>query len=122
MALFNGFGVTVTKHASSAQRATIDTARTLLIWVFFLIVEINGKREKFHVLQLVGFILLSIGTLVFNEIVVVPILGFDRYTKEALAKQETHKQLNDDKSGLLDHPPSHYSGVSPMGGSLESRH
>lgn len=50
MAMFNGFGVTVTKNASSAQRATIDTARTLLIWVFFMAVEVNGKREQFQVL------------------------------------------------------------------------
>ena len=77
MALFNGFGVTVTKNASSAQRATIDTARTLLIWVFFMAVSVNGKREEFHVLQLFGFVFLVIGTLVFNEIVVVPWWGFD---------------------------------------------
>ena len=85
MAMFNGFGVTVTKNASSAQRATIDTARTLLIWVFFMAVEVNGKREEFHVLQLIGFVFLVIGTLVFNEIVVVPFFGFNLYTKEALA-------------------------------------
>jgi len=50
MALFNGFGVAVTKNASSAQRATIDTARTLLIWIFFLIVPLDGKTESFYVL------------------------------------------------------------------------
>ncbi len=48
MAFFNGFGVAVTKNASSAQRATIDTARTLLIWVFFLIVPVNGQTENFY--------------------------------------------------------------------------
>jgi hypothetical protein len=85
MAFFNGFGVAVTKNASSAQRATIDTARTLVIWVFFLIFEVYGKKEDFYWLQLGGFILLVIGTLVFNEIVVVPFLGFDLYTKPALA-------------------------------------
>jgi hypothetical protein len=81
MALFNGFGVTVTKNASAAQRATIDTARTLLIWIFFMIVSINGKKEDFYPLQLIGFIFLSAGTLVFNEIVIVPIWGFDQYTR-----------------------------------------
>ena len=85
MAFFNGFGVAVTKNASSAQRATIDTARTLVIWVFFLIFEVYGKKEDFYWLQLGGFILLVIGTLVFNEIVVVPFLGFNLYTKPALA-------------------------------------
>jgi hypothetical protein len=81
MAFFNGFGVAVTKNASSAQRATIDTARTLLIWVFFLIVALDGKRENFYWLQLFGFIFLVAGTLVFNEIIIVPYFGFDKNTK-----------------------------------------
>ena len=37
IASFNALGVTVTKNASAAQRSTIDTSRTDLIWVFFLI-------------------------------------------------------------------------------------
>jgi hypothetical protein len=85
MAFFNGFGVSVTKNASSAQRATIDTARTLVIWLFFLTFTIYGRRENFYWLQLVGFLFLIVGTLVFNEILIVPFLGFNLYTKEALA-------------------------------------
>jgi hypothetical protein len=34
IASFNAFGVTVTKNASSAQRSTIDTSRTVLVWIF----------------------------------------------------------------------------------------
>ena len=83
----------------------------MLIWLFFMAVEINGKREQFHLLQLFGFILLVIGTLVFNEIVTVPFFGFNLYTREALAKN-----MESEKSGLLDHPPATYSGVSPIGG------
>ncbi len=48
IALFNSFGVAVTKHASAAQRATIDTSRTLLIWIFFLIVAVHGQKETFY--------------------------------------------------------------------------
>jgi len=47
-------------------------------------------RETFHYLQLVGFILLVIGTLVYNEIVIIPFWNFDKYTKEALAKKQVH--------------------------------
>jgi drug/metabolite transporter (DMT)-like permease len=108
IAMFNAFGVAVTKNASSAQRATIDTSRTLFIWIFFLIVSVNGKREDFYWLQLFGFILLVIGTLVFNEIVIVPFLGFDRYTKRALALEDSA------------HPPV-VSGVSPLIASCVSR-
>jgi hypothetical protein len=38
IASFNGSGVTVTKNASAAQRSTIDTCRTLVVWVFFMAV------------------------------------------------------------------------------------
>ena len=42
IACFNSFGVAVTKHASAAQRSTIDTSRTFLIWIFFMLVPIYG--------------------------------------------------------------------------------
>ena len=78
IAFFNGFGVAVTKNASAAQRSTIDTARTVVIWIFFLSCPIYGEYlEHFKVLQLIGFILVVIGTLVYNEIVIIPWLGFN---------------------------------------------
>ena len=73
IASFNTFGVAVTKNASSAQRSTIDTSRTVLVWIF----QLATRQEKFKVLQLVGFILLVCGTLVYNEIVVIRYMGFD---------------------------------------------
>lgn len=92
IASFNAFGVAVTKNASAAQRSTIDTSRTVLIWIFFMIVPIYGVHlESFSVLQLVGFILLSFGTLWYNEIIVIPFLGFNKYTKAALKKKEIEK-------------------------------
>jgi hypothetical protein len=47
IASFNAFGVTVTKNASSAQRSTIDTSRTVLVWIF----QLATRQEKFKVLQ-----------------------------------------------------------------------
>lgn len=88
---FNFFGVSVTKNASAAQRSTIDTSRTVLIWIFFLTVKIPGvKSEKFSFLQLAGFILLVFGTLVYNEILVLPFLGFDKNTKKAREQRAKH--------------------------------
>jgi len=49
IACFNAFGVATTKNASAAQRSTIDTSRTVLIWIFFLIYQGVG-HEQFHVL------------------------------------------------------------------------
>ncbi len=48
IALFNGFGCSVTKYASAASRATIDVARTGIIWLFFLVVPLGaGNGETF---------------------------------------------------------------------------
>ncbi|KAL4853473.1 Solute carrier family 35 member F6 [Chlorella vulgaris] len=56
--------VLVTKHLSGAARATIDACRTLFIWLFAL----RAGWERFHLLQVVGFVVLLSGTSVYNEI------------------------------------------------------
>jgi len=72
----------ITKYASAAQRSTVDTCRTLIIWLFFLSI---GK-EKFLVGELVGFFLLIIGTLAYNEIIELPFLKEN--TKANILKRE----------------------------------
>ena len=80
IALFNGFGCSVTKFASAASRATIDVARTGLIWMFFLLVPLNGKKiETFKWLQLIGFLVIISGSLLYNEIIVLPFWGFNEH-------------------------------------------
>mmetsp|Transcript_22188 Transcript_22188/g.21987 ORF Transcript_22188/g.21987 Transcript_22188/m.21987 type:complete len:89 (-) Transcript_22188:45-311(-) len=69
-------------------------SRTALIWVFFLIYPGNG-HEKFEYLELIGFILLIAGTLVYNEIVVIPFLGFNKNTKKAIAEREPKRESVD---------------------------
>ena len=84
IAAFNSFGIATTKYASAAQRSTIDTSRTLLIWIFSCLLGL----ETFEPWCIPGFVLLVIGTLLYNEIVVLPCLGFDGNTKLAIAKRE----------------------------------
>lgn len=81
---FNSTGIATTKYASAAQRSTIDTSRTLTIWIL----SISLGLEDFLPWEIPGFILLVIGTLLYNEIVVFPYFGFDQYTKVALAKRK----------------------------------
>jgi len=90
---FNSFGVATTKYASAPQRSTIDTSRTLIIWIFFLIMP-YPYREDFYYLQLLGFVLLVAGTLVYNEIVIIPWFGFDQNTKAAIEKRKHQKGYN----------------------------
>jgi len=53
--------------------------------------------ETFHLIQLAGFFFLVIGTLVYNEIVVIPYFGFDKNTK---VKLMARKNL-DEQEGLI---------------------
>lgn len=119
IAFFNYFGVATTKYASAPQRSTVDTSRTVLIWVFFLTVPIKGAEETFKWLQLIGFIFLVIGTLVYNEIVVIPLLGFDQWTKDAIAKRDAARGVK--RSGVNPKGTSEYIGTSPHAGYDDGR-
>ena len=84
IAFFNFCGVTTTKLASAAQRSTVDSSRTVLIWIG----SIALGFEDFHWEAIPGFLLLVFGTLLYNEIVVLPCGGFNKNTKEAKEARE----------------------------------
>ena len=65
---FNFFGLSVTQTISATSRSTIDTCRTLFIWI----VSLALQWESFKWLQIVGFILLVYGTFLFNDLVAAP--------------------------------------------------
>ncbi|KAJ9088004.1 hypothetical protein DSO57_1027370 [Entomophthora muscae] len=68
IALFNFFGLSVTRTISATSRSTIDTSRTLFIWLFSLFLG----WETFSILQVLGFSLLVYGTFLFNGVVAPP--------------------------------------------------
>ncbi|CUM64652.1 uncharacterized protein PRCAT00002261001 [Priceomyces carsonii] len=59
---FNFCGVSITHMLSATARTTIDTCRTLVVWLVALILG----WESFSFLQCFGFALLVFGTLCFN--------------------------------------------------------
>ncbi|GAW22334.1 hypothetical protein ANO14919_118700 [Xylariales sp. No.14919] len=65
---FNFFGLSVTRSVSATSRSTIDTCRTLFIWI----VSLGLGWETFKWLQVVGFALLVYFTFVFNGLVQPP--------------------------------------------------
>ncbi|KAJ4391939.1 hypothetical protein N0V93_005559 [Gnomoniopsis smithogilvyi] len=65
---FNFFGLSVTRSVSATSRSTIDTCRTLFIWI----VSLGLGWETFKWLQIVGFVLLVYFTFLFNGIVSPP--------------------------------------------------
>lgn len=65
---FNFFGLSVTRSVSATSRSTIDTCRTLFIWM----VSLGLGWETFKWLQVLGFALLVYFTFLFNGIVQPP--------------------------------------------------
>jgi len=73
IAFFNYFGVSVTKHINATTRMVLDNVRTIVIWAADLIL----RWEQFQFMQIIGFVLLLLGTAVYNQIIPVPIAYFD---------------------------------------------
>ena len=108
IASFNATGVAITKFATAAQRSTVDTSRTLVIWC----VSLGLGWEQFLWPELVGFMLLVAGTLIYNEIYIVPIDFMSQNTKLALAA----KKANEGRLGagvLDDDQKLNYIATSP---------
>lgn len=63
--IFNFCGITLTYLLSATSRSTIDTSRTLLVWL----ISLSIGWEKFYWLQLLAFGLLVTGTLSFNGVI-----------------------------------------------------
>lgn len=91
---FNFFGISVTRTVSATARSTIDTSRTLFIWI----VSLALGWETFKWLQIVGFALLVYGTFLFNNIVRPPLRACVR---GAARKKEGEPAL------LADEPIAH---------------
>ncbi|KAI8894759.1 hypothetical protein BC833DRAFT_603761 [Globomyces pollinis-pini] len=68
ISIFNYCGLAVTKNISATSRSTIDTCRTLFIWMASLALH----WETFKWLQVVGFVVLIYGTFIFNDVIQPP--------------------------------------------------
>ncbi|KAF2637277.1 MFS general substrate transporter [Massarina eburnea CBS 473.64] len=76
---FNFFGLSVTRTVSATSRSTIDTCRTLFIWV----VSLGLGWETFKWLQVAGFALLVYGTFLFNDLIRPPLKACVEGQKDA---------------------------------------
>ncbi|GAC99413.1 hypothetical protein PHSY_007014 [Pseudozyma hubeiensis SY62] len=94
IAFFNFFGLSVTRNVSATARSTIDTCRTLGIWIVSLTLGWETFRLQSGSLQVLGFVLLVYGTFLFNGIVrppawCDPYRGRGRYSRVARNGDET---------------------------------
>ncbi|KAF9050643.1 hypothetical protein BDZ89DRAFT_1154143 [Hymenopellis radicata] len=72
IALFNYFGLSVTRHVSATARSLTDTCRTLAIWIISLGLGWEKLLFPVSLLQILGFSLLVYGTFMFNGLVRAP--------------------------------------------------
>jgi hypothetical protein len=93
VACFNCCGIATTKYALAAQRSTIDTKRTLLVWIFSCLL----LGEPFMFLCIPGFVMLVFSSLLYNEIVVITWFGLNEKTKVAIALREGKSGAADNK-------------------------
>ena len=110
IALFNFTGISITKKTGALARSTVDTSRTLLIWIISILLG----WEVFNWVQLVGFIVMVIGTLMFNEILRISWFGM----KESIVQRHIYMKnrigslFDEDKDDLLGFTPGaiyHYT-------------
>ncbi len=81
--IYNISGVTVTKYINALARSICDVTRTILIWAVGIIVTLTAgsvyPNYKWEIvdglsigLQLIGFVILIIGNLIYNNIIEFP--------------------------------------------------
>lgn len=73
VAVVNFAGVTVAQKAGAVARCTIVMSRSILVWG----VELALGWAVFNELQLIGFIVLASGTMIYNRILVLPLQMLD---------------------------------------------
>jgi len=70
IAFFNFAGISVTKELSATTRMVLDSVRTLVIWAVSMLIG----WQQFYFLQLIGFCILLIGMMLYNDIVILPVI------------------------------------------------
>ncbi|CAL4123011.1 unnamed protein product [Meganyctiphanes norvegica] len=70
IAFFNYAGVSVTKELSATTRMVLDSVRTLFIWIFSLAIG----WQQFQYLQPIGFVILVVGMMLYNDLVILPLI------------------------------------------------
>eukprot|EP00727_Mastigamoeba_balamuthi_P005624 m51a1_g1681 putative solute carrier family 35 member f6-like (435) ;mRNA; r:433334-435140 len=91
IAFYNFFGLSVTQCLTAIHRCLIDACRSILVWAwelltFYCISEDYGEAwTKWSWLQVGGFVLLILGTVIYNGILKLP---WFKYEEEEKAEPE----------------------------------
>merc|ERR1712070_1278772 len=91
IALYNLCGLSVTKSISAITRCLVDSCRTMVVWIISLafFYGFNGQFRAYGSpwtehswLQACGFMLLVIGTLIYNAVLKIPGLRYNQVMED----------------------------------------
>ncbi|KAL4512016.1 hypothetical protein ABPG72_005018 [Tetrahymena utriculariae] len=82
--LLNGLGLCVTKYASAMSRSLMGVLSPFLVWM----ITIGLGWDKWKVGQFIGYVVITFGVLIYNEIIVIPIFGFNVNLKKNILKRK----------------------------------
>merc|ERR1719275_492869 len=85
-------GISITKELSATTRMVLDSVRTLVIWM----VSIGVGWQNFFALQLLGFCILIVGMMLYNDIVILPI---GRRVFATCSQQEPYGVMEEEEEG-----------------------
>ena len=102
IALYNLVGIKLIELISSTHRVVVDEARAVFIWLFFIFfTRVDGTQEEFHYLQLIGYIFIIFGTIIYNEILVIPFCNLDYNTIVRREEREIKKAEEEEENENL---------------------
>ena len=89
----NVAGMNVTRLMSAVTRTVFEACRTLCIWIFalFMFYGLKWHGEKWtnwSFMQAGGFILLVLGTFIYNEILKLPCIEYDASSKGLMDRSD----------------------------------
>eukprot|EP00727_Mastigamoeba_balamuthi_P013557 m51a1_g8824 putative solute carrier family 35 member f6 (427) ;mRNA; f:358723-360220 len=102
--LYNFFAQSVTKYLTGSHYALIDACRSIFVWAwqlmtFYCISEQYGEEwTKYSGLQVAGFVLLSVGTAIFNGIPRLPGFSYEEEEPKDIETAGTESALTVDIS------------------------
>ena len=99
---YNLIGIKLTELVSSIHRVVVDEVRAFFIWLFFIIFNpVEGTHEEFHCLQLIGYIFIVLGTIIYIEILAIPFCNLDYNTIDKREEREIKKAEEEEEGKNL---------------------
>jgi hypothetical protein len=101
--IFNLVGLIITKYSGAVFRVILDTLRTITIWIISIIIGFESlKPAQKIIIELIGFVFLILGNLIYNEIIIIRFCDLDKYIKKNReANQNENQETEDNKESLL---------------------